>query len=58
MAKQNKKPARAPEALSFMDLICKVGDDTVASMRQDLADGKLQASKKKPHGKTKPTSKD
>ena len=47
MAKQNKKPARAPEALSFMDLICKVGDDTVASMRQDLADGKFPAAKKK-----------
>jgi hypothetical protein len=58
MTKQNKKPAPAPEALSFMDLIRKVGNDTVASMRQDLADGKLPASKKKPQSKTKPTSKD
>lgn len=47
MTKQNKKPAPAPEALSFMDLIRKVGNDTVASMRQDLADGKLPASKRK-----------
>lgn len=58
MTKHNKKPAPAPDALSFMDLIRKVGNDTVASMRQDLADGKLQASKNKPQSKTKPTSKD
>lgn len=58
MTKQNKKPEPAPEALSFMDLIRKVGNDTLASMRQDLADGNLPASKKKPKSKTKPTSKD
>ena len=58
MTKQNKKPEPAAEALSFMDLIRKVGNDTLASMRKDLADGKLPASKKKPRSKTKPTSKD
>ena len=47
MTKQNKKPAPAPDALSFMDLIRKVGNDTVASMRKDIADGKLPAGKKK-----------
>lgn len=52
MTKQNKKPAPAPEALSFMDLIRKVGNDTVASMRKDVAEGKLPAGKKKaPKGK-------
>lgn len=48
MPKQTKKPAPAPEALSFMDLIRKVGNDTVASMRKDVAEGKLPESKKKP----------
>ena len=47
MTKQNKKPAPAPDALSFMDLIRKVGNDTVASMRKDIAAGKLPAGKKK-----------
>jgi hypothetical protein len=47
MPRQNKKPALAPEALSFMDLIRKVGNDTVASMRKDFAEGKLPAGKKK-----------
>lgn len=42
MTKQNKKPAPAPEALSFMDLIRKAGNDTVASMRKDIAEGKLR----------------
>ena len=52
MTKQNKKPALAPEALSFMDLIRKVGNDTVASMRKDIAEGKLPSGKKKvPKGK-------
>ena len=46
MTKQNKKPAPAPDALSFMDLIRKVGNDTVASMRKDIADGKLTEGKK------------
>lgn len=46
MTKQNKKPEPAPEALSFMDLIRKVGNDTLASMRKDLADGKLPVTKK------------
>ena len=58
MTKQNKKPALAPEALSFMDLIRKVGNDTVASMRKDVAEGKLPAGKKKTAKKTKPTKKD
>lgn len=58
MPKPNKKPAPAPDALSFMDLIRKVGNDTVASMRKDIADGKLLESKKKPQSKTKPTRKD
>lgn len=58
MTKQNKKPAPATDALSFMDLIRKVGNDTVASMRKDIADRKLPAGKKKPQSKTKPTSKD
>lgn len=58
MTKQNKKPAPAPDALNFMDLIRKVGNDTVASMRKDIADGKLPAGKKKPQSKTKPTRKD
>ena len=47
MAKQNKKPTPAPEALNFMDLIRKIGNDTVASMRKDIAEGKLPAGKKK-----------
>ena len=52
MTKQNKKPAPAPEALSFMDLIREVGNDTVASMRKDIAEGKLTVTKKKvPKGK-------
>ncbi len=53
MTKQNKKPALAPEALSFMDLIRKVGNDTVASMRKDIAEGKLPAGKKKAPKKKK-----
>lgn len=57
MTKKNKKPAPPPEALSFMDLIRKVGNDTVASMRQEIAKGKLPATNKKPQAKTKPTSK-
>lgn len=57
MTKQNKKPAPAPDALSFMDLIRKVGNDTVASMRKDIAEGKLSTSKKKNAKKTKPTKK-
>lgn len=57
MTKQNKKPAPAPDALSFLDLIRKVGNDTVASMSKDIAEGKLKSSKKKPKGKTKPTRK-
>ena len=52
MPKQTKKPALAPEALSFMDLIRKVGNDTLASMRKDIADGKLPGGKQKaPKGK-------
>ena len=47
MTKQNKKPTPAHEALSFLDLIRKVGNDTVASMRKDVAEGKLPAGKKK-----------
>ncbi len=47
MAKQNKKPAPGPEGLNFMDLIRKIGNDTVASMRKDIAEGKLPAGKKK-----------
>ncbi len=46
MAKQNKKPKPAPEALSFMDLTRKVGNDTVASMRKDIAEGKPPAANK------------
>ena len=57
MAKQNKKPTPAPEALNFMDLIRKIGNDTVASMRDDIAAGKLSTSKKKTEKKTKPTKK-
>ena len=53
MTKQNKKPAPAPEALSFMDLIRKVGNDTVASMRKDIAEGKLPAGKKRAPKKKK-----
>jgi hypothetical protein len=58
MAKQNKKPTHGPEGLNFMDLIRKIGNDTVASMRKDIVEAKLPASKKKPQIKTKPTSKD
>ncbi len=47
MAKQNKKPEPAPEALSFMELIRKVGNETVASLRKEIAEGKLPAAKKK-----------
>ncbi len=47
MAKQNKKPEPAPETLNIIDLIRKVGNDTVASMRKDIAEGKLPAGKKK-----------
>lgn len=47
MAKQNKKPEPAPETLSFMELIRKVGNETVASLRKEIAEGKLQAGKKK-----------
>jgi len=47
MAKQNKKPTPAPEALNFMDLIRKIGNDTVASMRKDIAAGEPPAAKKK-----------
>ena len=57
MPKQNKKPTPAPEALNFMDLIRKIGNDTVASMRDDIAAGKLSTSKKKTAKKTKPTKK-
>ena len=46
MTKQNKKPTPAPEALSFMDLIRKVGNDTVASMRKEIAEGKPPTAKK------------
>ena len=46
MAKQNKKPTPAPEALNFMDIIRKIGNDTVASMRDDIAEGKVPAAKK------------
>ena len=45
MAKQNKKGTPTPEGLNFMDLIRKVGNDTVASMRKDIAEGKLPAAK-------------
>lgn len=47
MTKQNKQPAPAPEALNFMDLIRKIGNDTVASMRKDIAEGKPVVTKKK-----------
>ncbi len=47
MAKQNKKPTPAPEALNFMELIRKIGNDTVASMRKDILEGKPPAGKKK-----------
>ncbi len=47
MAKQNKKPKPAPEALNFMDLIRRIGNETVASLRKDMAEGELQAGKKK-----------
>ena len=57
MAKQNKKPTPVPEALNFMDLIRKIGNDTVASMRKDIAEGKLPVAKKKTAKKTKPTKK-
>lgn len=46
MPKQNKKPAQVPDALDFMDLIRKVGNDTLASMRKDIAEGKRPAGKK------------
>jgi hypothetical protein len=42
-----KKPEPAPEALSFMELTRKVGNETVASLRKEIAEGKLQAGKKK-----------
>jgi hypothetical protein len=54
MAKQNKKPTPAPEALNFMDLIRKIGNDTVASMRKDIAERKLPAGKKKASKRKKP----
>jgi hypothetical protein len=46
MAKQNKKPTHGPEGLNFMDLIHKVGNDTLASMRKDIVEGKLRSAKK------------
>jgi hypothetical protein len=45
MTKQNKKPEPAPEALSFMELIRKVGNETVASLRKEIAEGKLATSR-------------
>jgi hypothetical protein len=54
MPKPNKKTAPAPEALNFMDLIRKVGNETVASMRKDIAEGKLPAGKKKASKRKKP----
>jgi hypothetical protein len=56
MTKQNKKPEPVPEALSFMELIRKVGNETVASLRKEIAEGKLATSKRKP-AKNKPTKK-
>jgi hypothetical protein len=47
MTKKGKKPEPAPEALSFIELIRKIGNDTVASMRKDIAEGKLPVGKKK-----------
>lgn len=47
MAKQNKKETPTPEGINFMDLIRKIGNDTVASIRKDIAEGKLPAGKKK-----------
>ena len=47
MAKQNKKDTPTPEGINFMDLIRKIGNDTVASIRKDIAEGKLPAGKKK-----------
>ncbi len=52
-----KKPEPAPEALSFMELTRKVGNDTVASMRKDIAEGKPVAAKKMTVKKPKPTKK-
>ena len=46
MTKKGKKPEPAPEALSFIELIRKIGNDTVASMRKDIAEGKLRSAKK------------
>ncbi len=57
MAKQNKKPTPAPNDLNFMDLIRKIGNDTVASMRKDIAEGKPVAAKKMTVKKPKPTRK-
>ncbi len=47
MAKQHKKPIPGPEELNFIDLIRKIGNDTVASMRDDIATGKTSNSKRK-----------
>jgi hypothetical protein len=47
MAKQNKKLKPAPESLNIIDLIRKIGNDAVASMRKDIAEGRLPAGKKK-----------
>ena len=57
MAKQNKKPAPGPDGLNFMDLIRKIGNDTLASMRDEIAAGKTSSSKSKTVKKTKPTKK-
>jgi hypothetical protein len=51
MAKQNKKLKPAPEALNFIDLIRKIGNETVASLRKEIAEGKLPAAKKKTKNK-------
>jgi hypothetical protein len=37
----------APESLNIIDLIRKIGNATVASMRKDIAEGKLPAGKEK-----------
>jgi hypothetical protein len=47
MAKRNKVPAPTPEALNFVDLICKIGNETVSTMRKDITGAKLPAGKKK-----------
>ncbi len=57
MAKQNKKPKPAPEALNFMDLIRRIGNETVASLRKDMAEGEPVAAKKMTVKKPKPTKK-